>query len=202
VLATVTFDGLKETPLWAEIQALLYPALPRFVEQRVVAIETLGLLVVPLLLLGAYLLTVRLARSLSRQAASAALVHGLVFTLVPIAIAYHLAHYLSFLLIQGQLLIPLLSDPFGVGWNVFGTAHYRVDIAVVGARFSWYWAVVSIVLGHAAAVILAHHVALRLLPSRAAAVRSQYPMMVLMIAYTMVSLWILAQPIVETEAGG
>jgi hypothetical protein len=202
VLATVTFDGLKETPLWAETQARLYPVLPTFVKQRVLTIETLGLVAVPLLLLGAYLFTVhRMARYLPDPERRAVLDHRFVFTLVPIAIAYHLAHYLSFLLIQGQLLIPLLSDPFGVGWNLFGTASYRVNLAVVGARFSWYWAVASIVLGHVAAVVLAHHVALRVLPTRAAALRSQYPMMVLMIAYTMLSLWILAQPIVETEVG-
>ena len=77
-------------------------------------------------------------------------------TLVPIAIGYHLAHYLTFLLIQGQYIIPLVSDPFGFGWNLFGTAGYRVDIAVVGARFAWYAAVAAIVIGHIAAVYLAH----------------------------------------------
>ena len=70
------------------------------------------------------------------------------FTLVPIAIGYHLAHYLTFLLIQGQYIIPLASDPFGFGWNLFGTAGYRVDIAIVGARFAWYAAVTAILLGH------------------------------------------------------
>jgi hypothetical protein len=44
-------------------------------------------------------------------------------------------------------------------------------------------------------------IALRELPDRHWALRSQYPMLVLMIGYTMVSLWILAQPIVETGAG-
>ena len=69
------------------------------------------------------------------------------FTLVPIAIGYHLAHYLVFLLVQGQYIIPLISDPFGWGWDLFGTAGYRVDIAVIGARFAWYTAVVAILVG-------------------------------------------------------
>ena len=67
-----------------------------------------------------------------------------------------MAHYLVFLLIQGQYIIPLISDPFGYGWNLFGTAGYRVDIAIVGARFAWYAAVTAIVVGHIAAVYLAH----------------------------------------------
>ena len=66
-------------------------------------------------------------------AATAAL--GPALTLVPIAIGYHLAHYFTFLLIQGQYIITLASDPFGFGWNLFGTAVYRVDITVVDARF-------------------------------------------------------------------
>ena len=77
-------------------------------------------------------------------------------TLVPIAIGYHVAHYLVFLLVQGQYIIPLLSDPFGRGWNLFGTAGYRVDIALAGARFAWYTAVGAIVTGHVLAVYLAH----------------------------------------------
>ena len=58
------------------------------------------------------------------------------FTLVPIALAYHLAHYLSFLLIVGQYMIPLLSDPLGRDCNLFGTALYMVDISIVNAMLS------------------------------------------------------------------
>jgi hypothetical protein len=106
------------------------------------------------------------------------------------------------LLIQGQRIIPLVSDPLGLGWNIFGTAAYQPDIGIVGARFAWYTAVTAIILGHIVAVYVAHAIALRELPDRRRALRSQYPMLVLMVGYTMVSLWILAQPIVETGAGG
>jgi hypothetical protein len=90
------------------------------------------------------------------------------------------------------------GDPF-FGWNVFGTAGHEMDIGVVGARFAWYTAVSAIVLGHIIAV--AHVVALREFPDLRGAVRSQYPMLALMMGYTMVSLWIIAQPIVETSRG-
>src|SRR5258708_28439640 len=97
-------------------------------------------------------------------------------TLVPIAIAYHLAHYLAYLLTQGQYLIPLASDPFGYGWNLLGTAGYRVDIAIVGARFAWYAAVASIVTGHIIAVYLADVRAHQLFPVPRAALRSPVPL--------------------------
>jgi hypothetical protein len=126
-----------------------------------------------------------------------------VYSLVPIALAYHLAHYLSFLLIQGQLIIPLASDPFGwFGWNLFGTRGYTVNIAIINARYAWFIAVAAIVMGHIIAVYLAHTIALRTLGERKPALYSQYPMLVLMVGYTMISLWVLAQPLVETARKG
>ena len=121
-----------------------------------------------------------------------------VLSLIPIALAYHLAHYLSFLAIVGQYMIPLASDPFGFGWDLFGTSLYFVDISVVNARFIWYTSVIAIVTGHIFAVWLAHVTALRIFTDKRTALLSQIPMLILMVAYTMLSLWILAQPVVET----
>ena len=122
-----------------------------------------------------------------------------VLTLVPIAIAYHLAHYLSFLAMAGQYLIPLASDPFGLGWNLFGTKNYFIRIGLIDARAVWYMAIGAIVVGHMIAVYLAHCVALKANPDRQVALRSQWPMVALMVCYTMTSLWIIAQPIVTTR---
>jgi len=102
-----------------------------------------------------------------------------------------------FLLVQGQYIIPLMSDPFGWGWNLFGTAGYRVDIAIIGARFAWYTAIVSVLVGHMISVYLAHRVAIREFEPRHATLRSQVPLTALMVAFTFISLSILAEPIVE-----
>jgi uncharacterized membrane protein len=96
------------------------------------------------------------------------------------------------------VVIPLASDPFGRGWDLFGTAHYRVAVGIVSARFAWYTSVVVIVLGHVLAMYVAHRLALRRFAAPGSARRSQYPLAALMVAYTMLSLWILAQPVVET----
>ena len=120
-----------------------------------------------------------------------------VLTLVPIAIAYHLAHYLSFLLITGQYVIPRISDPFGYRWNLFGTLDYKVDTGLLSARVAWYLAVSFVVIGHVYAVYLAHVVAGRIFGEGRAAFLSQIPMVLLMVLYTMASLWILAQPMVS-----
>jgi hypothetical protein len=200
LLSTVTFDGFTATPAWASLEGALYAALAPLGEARLTVIGTLGLVAFPLLFVLVYLAFARwMAWMGDDQLTTGTVARLFVLSLVPIAIAYHLAHYLTYLLIQGQLLIRLASDPLGIGWDLLGTARYRPDIGIVGARFVWYTAVVAIVLGHVIAVYVAHVVALREFRDRHAALRSQLPMLVLMVGYTIVSLWIIAQPIVESR---
>lgn len=193
LLSTVTFDGFTATPTWSGMVGDLYAVVP-----DVTVIGTLGLLVFPLAFLSAYLLTCALMQATAGARVSVfPVARAFVLTLVPIALAYHLAHYLTYLLVQSQLLLPVASDPLGLGWDLFGTAGRGIDIGVVGPRFTWWTAVIAIVVGHIVAVYLAHVVAMRTFQTHRAALRSQIPMMLLMVAYTVVSLWILAQPIVE-----
>jgi hypothetical protein len=200
LLSTVTFDGFTATPAWASLEGTLYAILQPLGEGRLTIIDTLGLATFPLLFVLVYLTFARwMAWMGDDQLPTGTVARLFVLSLVPIAIAYHLAHYFTYLLIQGQLMIRLVSDPFGFGWNLLGTARYRPDIGIVGARSVWYTAVVAIVLGHVIAVYVAHVVALREFRDRRAALRSQLPMLVLMVGYTVVSLWIIAQPIVESR---
>jgi hypothetical protein len=200
LLSTVTFDGFTATPAWARLDGALYAALAPLGEARLTVIGTLGLLGFPLVFVAVYLLFARwMAWMGGEQLTTGTVARLFVLSLVPIAIAYHLAHYFTYLLVQGQLLIRLASDPLGLGWNLFGTARYRPEIGIVGARAVWYTSVVAIVLGHVIAVYVAHVVATREFRDRRAALGSQIPMLVLMVGYTVVSLWIIAQPIVESR---
>jgi hypothetical protein len=196
LLSTVTFDGFTATPLWADIFNFLIDVFSNITE-----VGTIGLLVFPLIFIAVYLFFAAMMSAAGGGKVPYDVIgRAFVFSLVPIALAYHLAHFFAFLFIQGQLIIPLISDPLGRGWDVFGTAGYTVNIAIVNARTAWFVSVAAIVIGHIVAVYLAHVIALRTIADRPLAIRSQYPMLVLMVGYTMVSLWSLAQPIVE--AGG
>ena len=197
VLSSVLYDGLLSTPEWAEVERQLLGVLPGLGEVDSIIVRTIGLVAFWALFFGAYVVVSAIMSIVAAFHSPWAIARNFAFTLVPIAIAYHLAHYLVYLLTQGQYIVPLASDPFGYGWNLFGTAGYRVDIAVVGARFAWYAAVTSIVLGHIAAVYLADVRAHQILETRSAALRSQVPLTALMVVYTFVSLTILAEPIVE-----
>ena len=125
------------------------------------------------------------------------LARAFVFSLLPIALAYHYAHFLGFLLINGQRFIVLASDPFGWGWDLFGTADAIINIGILSPVFIWYFSISAIVVGHIAGVYLAHVQAVRLFPDRRAALISQVPMLVLMVCYTCASLWIISRPISE-----
>jgi hypothetical protein len=197
VLSSVLYDGLLTTPEWAMAEQRLMELMPSLGEPGSVIVRTIGLVTFWVVFLVAYLavsavMSVAAGRRLPRDMAQ-----SFAFTLVPIAIAYHLAHYLAYLLTQGQYVVPLASDPFGYGWNLLGTGGYRVNIAIVGARFAWYAAVTSIVVGHIVAVYLADVRAHQILGPRHAALRLQVPLTALMVIYTFISLSILSEPIVE-----
>jgi hypothetical protein len=198
LLSTVLYDGLLTTPEWTAFEHALLAPLAGLGEAGAMLARSLSLIAFWLLFLGAYRIACGLMSwAVAGRRSSAEIAHDFVFTLIPIAIGYHVAHYLLFLLVQGQYIVPLISDPFGSGWNLFGTAGYRPDIALVGARFAWYTAVGAVLLGHIVAVYLAHLRAMRVFDARAAVLRSQVPLTALMMVYTFVSLSILAEPIVQ-----
>ncbi|HUP26399.1 MAG TPA: hypothetical protein VM124_01990 [Candidatus Limnocylindrales bacterium] len=184
ILSTTSFDGLRETAAYRIVF-------------NVIGNETVMLAASPLLFLAIYWLFMYIVKRIiktERSITELAVRFGL--TLVPIAIAYHIAHYFTVLLIQGQAIIRLASDPLGLGWNLFNTGAYVVKPGIIGAAAVWYIEIALIIIGHIAAVYLAHIVALKLFPSAKKALLSQYPILALMVIYTMASLWIIAQPIV------
>jgi hypothetical protein len=198
ILASVLYDGALTTPEWGRFESVLAGHFSAFGDFKLMALRTMGLFAFWLIFFGTYLaISTLMSVAVGGALPPFVLARNFALTLVPIAIGYHLAHYLTFLLIQGQYIIPLVSDPFGYGWNLFGTAGYRVDIGIVDARFAWYAAVGAILTGHVAAVYLAHRKAIELFASRAAVLRSQVPLTALMVVYTFISLSILAEPIVE-----
>lgn len=111
-------------------------------------------------------------------------------SLIPIMLAYAIAHYFSLLVFEGQSFVALLSDPLGEGWDLFGTASNTIDYTVISANAIAYVQVAAIVVGHVAGVVAAHDRAVELYPERVA-VRSQYPLLGVMIAYTVGGLLLL-----------
>lgn len=207
LIGFVLFDGLSETPAWAAVLSFvsdsqsLRPVLLWLRDQGadlIKVIRTIGLFATIAGFFGAYWILIVLMRALTGGGLSAGqLAREFVGTLLPIAVAYHLSHYLSYLLIAGQLVIPAASDPFGLGWDLFGTRNRSIDISVIGAQDIWRIAFTTLIAGHALSVLVAHRRAIRLFGDARQAARSQVPMTIAMVGLTVFSLWILSQPITE-----
>jgi len=121
-------------------------------------------------------------------------------SLVPIAFGYLLAHNLQYILVNGQLLIPISGDPAGQGWRLLPPPFnddYEVNHTFLPSAFYWYTGVVVIVAVHVVAVVLAHRHLGRRAADRRAARRSELPWLAAMVLYTMLSLWLLAQPVTK-----
>lgn len=200
MISSTFFDGFKETIHWSRfyfgyIDDTLRPLLgihsyPVF--------ETIGLLLSPFVFLSIYLLFIYLAKIIAKNAASLKdLALQFTFSLIPIALVYNVAHYYTLLFTEAPGIIRLISDPFGFNWNLFNTASYYGSI-ILPANFIWHSEVALILIGHIASVYLAHLIVLKIFTSHRSPMRaflSQVPMLVLMITFTLVGLWILAQPI-------
>jgi hypothetical protein len=119
---------------------------------------------------------------------------GFAHTLIPIAVAYLVAHYFSLVTFQEQAQFTfLLSDPLGDGSDLFGTADGGVDFGVIGANGVWYTQVGALVVGHVLALVLAHDRAVATYRDYRQASRSQYFMLAVMVAFTSLGLYLLSQ---------
>jgi hypothetical protein len=196
MIGTVTFDGLSQGQLWKDLAVDLSDAFASLgfgAEGAVKATSTIGLVAGVALIAGFYWLGTEGTASVGGNLDAPQLRRRLVHSLVPIALVYVAAHYLSFLLFEGQAIIYLASDPFGQGWDLFGTVDSPIDYGLLSQNGIWYLQVGFVVLGHVAALVLAHDRALVLYSEPRMAVRSQYWMLAVMVGFTSLALWLLAQ---------
>jgi hypothetical protein len=196
MIGTVTFDGLSQGPAWRSLQGHVVDAFTGLGVSAAAAPKwaaTTGLLAAVAAIGAFYALGVMGARSVGGKHDERTLRRAFVHSLVPIAGAYVAAHYFSFLIFEGQAILYLASDPFGQGWDLFGTATRGIDYSLLGNDATWYLQVAFVVAGHVAALALAHDRALALYRDAKLALRSQYWMLAVMVGFTSLALWLLAQ---------
>ena len=182
-LGSTTFDGLGRTSFWTDLTGSLAGFGP-------IAVGTAGLLATILAVGGLYALAMAAAGRVTGEPWHVLAVR-FAHSLVPIAFAYIVAHYFSFLLIEGQIGLSRLSDPFGRDWNLFGTRDWLVNLTLVSPTTVWYVQVFAIVAGHIGGVILAHDRAIAAYPPQLA-LRTQYALLAVMVVFTASGLLILS----------
>jgi hypothetical protein len=184
LLGSTAFDSFANTSWWiSTVQDSTFSP---------VLWETAGLLIMIMIVLGTFSTA---AAWMSRWAGRAAdLPRRMTGSLVPIVIGYAVAHYFTLLFVEGQRTALALSDPLGLGWNIFGTAELGID-----ARIFQYPTVIAgiqllaIVTGHVLGIVSAHEKSVSLLPPNRA-LAGQWPMLVVMVFYTCSGLILLFSP--------
>ena len=198
MIGSTSFDGFSQGDLWTGTNGIAPELQARFVNlgfSQGTALQitfTLGLLLMVGLIASLYRLGVMGMGTIGGGHRAAELSRRFAHSLIPIALAYVVAHYFSLLVYQGQALASLASDPLGDGSDLFGTAAANVDYTVIGATSIWYVQVAALVLGHAAGLTLAHDRALIVFRRVRDATRSQYWMLAVMVAFTSLGLWLLS----------
>jgi hypothetical protein len=195
LLGSTSFDGFTRSSTWMDLigglRADLVGSSHRTVDLATTFVNVGGLAFFVAAVLATYLAAVAAAEALGRVRRS--LVPDFVLPLVPIAAAYLAAHYFTLFLIQGQFIIPLISDPFGRGWDLLGTVGFAPNLAIVSPETVWYVQVASLVVGHVAGLAIAHDRAVVVFEGRRVALLAQLPMLGLMVLYTLGGMWLLTR---------
>jgi heme/copper-type cytochrome/quinol oxidase subunit 2 len=209
LLISVNFDGLLATPGWTQLERRwlgpVAAGTARLESFRVVSFVLVA--VVVSVIFGAFATgAVRVGRHGTGPLTA---LNGLLPSLLPIAFGYLLAHNVQYLLVNAQLLFPLIGNPVGLeSWPIHlaypFNDSYQPNVRLLPSAFYWYVAVAVIVAVHVVAVVLAHRHLGRDDDQQQRARGSELPWLAAMVGYTMVSLWLLAQPLVQeqTEPGG
>ena len=117
------------------------------------------------------------------------------YAFVPIGLAMHLAHNIFHVVAEGVNMIPILSDPFGYGWNLFGTANLNLT-PLLGIESIKIMQMLLVVLGYFAAAYVGYKISLNV-SDKKMAFRSYLPILLLIMAFTIVNLWILDVPMLH-----
>jgi hypothetical protein len=209
MLSSTAFDGVHQTLPWVQVfWKTIYPALAALIDRPYPFFVGLYynwqwamLWLSPFVYLAIYLFFVWLMKLVTgSHRAVRDLALQFAYCLIPIAFVYNVTHYYPLLVSHAPAMLRLISDPFGVGWNLFGTARIVQQPITLLAGGVWHTQVGLILFGHVVSVYLAHAQALRMFPGSRQALRSQLPMLVLMVAFTTVGLWILSLPIGAGQA--
>jgi len=195
MIGTTTFDGASNGPVWRSVAPSIVRDLERIGLSGPAALEVTGALGIAfciLLVAAVYWLGIRGMQSVTHVHDTRELGTRFIHTIVPIAFGYLLAHYFSLLVTQGQATASLISDPLGVGSNLFGTAKLQIDWGLISAAVIWYVQVAALVSGHVSGLMAAHDRALVVYGDVQEAAESQRWMLLVMVTFTCFGLWLLS----------
>ena len=202
ILATGSFDGLHETFWWLAkigINPLAFPG-----RSAVIWTSSLGVCAAIVVLVFTYSIAIWIGvvavqlRGGSKCPTFWQAFRAFSVTLLPIALGYHFAHYLVTFMVQIKYVLSTLSDPLAQGWNLFGLGSVKVTTGFLNVpetvKMIWLTQAFVVVFSHVLAVLISHRVAMDLCRDNKSVALVQIGLTILMIAYTVFGLWLLASP--------
>ena len=199
ILATLSFDGLNETFLWFKI--INVNPLEFYGRSSVVLENSSGLIFFAILLFLIFSITIFLGHKFINEKVAFKNIIGInSIALLPIALAYHIAHYLTSFLVNIQYSYKVASDPLNNGMDLLNLGDFNVTTSffntIETVKLIWFIQAAAIVIGHVIAVLLAHSICEGYLKTKSSILISQFPISIFMIGYTFLGLWILSTPTV------
>lgn len=193
LLALTSFHGLTMTGIWDTTRNWsVIEYLKTSLDIGHVAAFAIAMTVINMSIIGMYYLFCALARVVTRDGGvhTKEIFLTYAYSILPIALFYHLAHNAMHLLMEGQSLVALLSDPLGRGSNYFGTAAWKLS-PLASDKVTWIIQVCLVLMGHIFGIVIAYHISRRLYKDVKDAKRSLMPLLVAMILSSFLSLWIM-----------
>ena len=184
MIGTVTYDGLRGTTYWRN----LFGA-----SVLDTGFSTLAFLSINLIVILSYRFACWFAIKVSGEKKNLneiSLLFG--HTMLPIAFAYHVTHYLSLLLYESQSLIFRLNDPYGLGWNLFNISEVSINYFLSPVTL-WTIQVFVTLAGHMLSVVLAHDLAVKLFGHQQSD-KTQYIFLLITVGLTLQALFVLSVP--------
>ena len=182
MIGTVTYDGLRETTFWFE----LFGSQTYETSFSTVAFLLMNLLIIVFYRFACYFAIRVSGEDLNLNEISLKFGH----TMLPIAFAYHVTHYLSLLLFEFQTVIYRLNDPFGFGWNLFNVQEPEVNYFLEPIAL-WTIMVIVTLAGHMLSVVLAHDLSVKLFGHQKSD-KTQYIFLFITVALTLQALFVLS----------
>lgn len=182
MIGTVTYDGLRETTFWFE----LFGSQTYETSFSTVAFLLINLLIIVFYRFACYFAIRVSGEDLNLNEISLKFGH----TMLPIAFAYHVTHYLSLLLFEFQTVVYRLNDPFGFGWNLFNVQEPEVNYFLEPIAL-WTIMVIVTLAGHMLSVVLAHDLSVKLFGHQKSD-KTQYVFLFITVALTLQALFVLS----------
>ena len=199
--SNIIYPGILETPFWLAIKSYwigviqtltgvsIYSSLPGYV------IDSIGMLLFWRVLFAVYSGVIHFIKFFSgTKMQSLELKLRFIWIVLPLAISFNFAHGVVFFILDGQMIISLISDPFGVGWDLFRTGDYTRNLLIIDAKGAFFLLIGCISIGVLCSIFVANSITNQIIESRRSHFISKLPLLIFNMGFVILSLIIISQP--------